>query len=440
VTLTQTPAFGIFRSTALVVGNMVGTSIFLLPSVLASYGSMSLFGWLITSIGAIFLALTFANLSRRFPQSGGPYIYSRLVFGDFVGFQMAWTYWIANWVSNAAVAVAFVNFLSYFWPALMTTPTYSFLLSIGTLWILTGINALSLRQVGNIQVLTTTLKLFPLIAIIIFGFFKIDRANFSPLLSDSKNMFFTIQQAAALTLFSFMGLESATIPAEQVQNPRKTIPRATVWGTLIAAFIYILSNFVVFGVVPSSKLAGACSPFSQVSEALFGSWAGPIIAAAAAFSCFGTLNGWILIQGQIPMAAARDGLFPASFAKVSRKGIPVFGLIFSSLLITLLLAMNYEVGLVEQFKFIVNLTTFAILLPYLYSSAAELLLLLQENKNTEQIKFSKAMLVPIIGIIYAMWTITGAGTEVVFLGSLFLFSSLPVYVWMKANQSSKIRV
>ena len=168
MTLTQTPAFGIFRSTALVVGNMVGTSIFLLPSVLASFRSISLLGWLVTSIGAIFLALTFANLSRRFPQSGGPYIYSRLVFGDFVGFQMAWTYWIANWVSNAAVAVAFVNFLSYFWPALMTTPTYSFLLSIGTLWILTGINALSLRQVGNIQVLTTTLKLFPLIAIIIF--------------------------------------------------------------------------------------------------------------------------------------------------------------------------------------------------------------------------------------------------------------------------------
>lgn len=436
MTLPQTPTFGIFRSTALVVGNMVGTSIFLLPSVLASYGTMSLFGWLVTSIGAIFLALTFANLSRRFPQSGGPYIYSRRVFGDFVGFQMAWTYWIANWVSNAAVAVAFVNFLSYFWPDLMTTPTYSFLMSIGTLWVLTAINALSLRQVGNIQVLTTTLKLFLLIAIIIFGVFKIDRANFSPLITDSHNVFFTIQHAAALTLFSFMGLESATIPAEQVHNPKKTIPRATVLGTLIAAFIYILSNVVVFGVVPASKLVGDCSPFSQVSEVLFGSWAGPIIAAAATFSCFGTLNGWILIQGQIPMAAARDGLFPASFAKVSQKGIPVFGLVFSSLLITLLLAMNYEVGLVEQFKFILNLTTFAILLPYLYSSAAELLLLMQENKNKEKIKFSKAMFVPIIGIIYAMWTITGAGTEVVFLGCLFLFSSLPVYVWIKAKQSS----
>src|SRR5690606_7931382 len=253
------------------------------------------------SIGAIFLALTFANLSRRFPHSGGPYVYSRLIFGDFVGFQMAWTYWIANWVSNAAVAVAFVNFLSYFWPALMTTPSYSFLTSIGTLWVLTGINALSLRQVGNIQVLTTTLKLFPLIAIIIFGLFKVDSANFLPLISNSESGFFTIQQAAALTLFSFMGLESATIPAEQVQNPKKTIPRATICGTLIAACIYILSNFVVFGVVPSSTLAGACSPFSQVSEILFGPWSGPIIAAAAAFSCFGTLNGWILIQGQIPM-------------------------------------------------------------------------------------------------------------------------------------------
>lgn len=437
MTSTKTSAFGIFRATSLVVGNMVGTSIFLLPSVLSAYGSISLIGWLITASGAIFLALTFASLSRRFPQSGGPYIYSRHVFGDFVGFQMAWTYWIANWVSNAAVAIAFVNFLSYFWTPLVTTPVYSFLLSVTTLWILTAINALSLRQVGNIQVLTTALKLFPLIIIIIFGIFNVDKTNFFPLVTDSESISFTIQQAAALTLFSFMGLESATIPAEQVQNPKKIIPRATVWGTLIAAFIYIASNFVVFGVIPSNKLIGACSPFSQVGEILFGSWAGPIIAIAAIFSCFGTLNGWILIQGQIPMAAARDGLFPASFAKVSKKGIPVFGLVFSSVLITFLLAMNYEMGLVEQFKFILNLTTFAILMPYLYSSAAELLILVQENKKNQNTKFSKAMIIPIIGIIYAMWTITGAGTEIVFLGSLFLFSSLPVYIWMKANQSLK---
>ena len=428
------PPFGLVRTTSLVIGNVVGTSVFLLPAVLGKYGSLSLLGWLFTSIGDLLLAHVFARLSARMPQTGGPYAYCRQAFGDFVGFQMAWSYWIANWVSNAAVAVAFVNFVSQLWPVLGQSPVYSLATSLAALWILTGINCISLKCIGNFQVITTILKLLPLGIITIFGSFYIDFNNFFPLTFEGISPMTAIGAAATATLFSFMGIETATVPAGAVHDPRKTIPRATLLGTSISAVLYIWSCFVIFGVLSPEKAALSTSPFSDVGAILFGSTAEKIIIACAALSCFGTLNGWILLQGQVPYAAARDHLFPKLFAKLSSRGLPVFGLVFSSMLISILLIFNFQVGLVEQFNFIVTLTTFAILQPYLYASAAELFFIFRDSYPISQPSLWRNVAITVLALTYTVWTIIGAGPHIVYLGTFMLLSGIPVYIWLKIQQ------
>lgn len=425
--------FGLWRTTALVVGNMIGTSIFILPASLGAFGSLSLLGWIVTSLGAMALALSFGRLSKRESLTGGPYAYSRKAFGDFIGFQMAWSYWIVNWVSNAAVCIAFVNFVGYVFPEVLS-PLYSLGLSLITLWSLTLLNSVSLKGVGNLQLLVTLFKIIPFALIGVFGVFYMKPENFQPFLAEGKSGLDVVNAAAAMTLFSFLGLESATVPAGHVEDPERTIPRATILGTLLTAVIYIWMNVVIFGVISPEGAAASHAPFSQVATEMFGSRAGLLIALCAAISCFGTLNGWILLQGQVPMAAAQDGLFPRIFGKLSSKKLPVFGLVFSSVLVSFLLLLNYEAGLVEQFEFIIKLTAFAVLIPYLFSAAADLLFLLREKDFWIIGDFWRAVFGSTLAIFYALWTFVGAGAEIVYLGSFLIFGCVPVYVWMRARE------
>ncbi|MFN7710524.1 MAG: amino acid permease [Holosporales bacterium] len=432
----QRRQFGLTRATALVVGNVVGTSIFLTPTLLAAYGSVGLLGWAVTTVGAILLSIVFSRLSKRHPQTGGPYAYSRHAFGDFIGFQMAWCYWIANWVSNAAVAVAFVNFMGYFAPAITQEPTLAFLASASCMWVLTLINVRSVKASSNLQVLVTVLKMLPLIAVSLWGIQHFEVSNLNPLLLKSDtSVWSAINATATLTLFSYFGIESATLPAQNVIKPERTIPRATILGTLIAAVLYLWPTAVVMSVLTPAATAASTSPFADAGRILFGEWAVPVLAGFAALSCFGTLNGWILLQGQIPMAAAEDGLFPVIFKKTNRQGIPVFGLIFSSLLATVILGLNYEAGLIKQFEFIITLTTFAFLLPYIYSAAAELLYLMRHKNEGSAFAWARSLLITALGMMYALWCVWGAGQEIVFLGTFFVLTSVPIYTWMRSRRS-----
>lgn len=431
-TMTQKP-FGIFRCTALVVGNMVGTSIFLLPAILAGSGSISLVGWLLTALGSLCLAYVFSRLGHRMPWTGGPYAYCHAAFGDFVGVQIAWSYWIANCIGNAAVAIAFVNLASYFYPTLNTVPMQGLGAGLFLIWSLTALNCISLKNVGAFQVIVTVLKLVPLLTITIWGLPFVEMKNFTPFIADGVDPFAAIGAAAALTLFSFTGLESATIPAANVQDPEKTIPRATLWGTSISAMVYIVSTLVLFGLLSPTQIAGHASPFSLAGEMLFGTWAGPVIAASIAFSCFGTLNGWILVQGQVPMAAAQDKLFPSIFGHTSKQGIPVFALVISSVLMSFILMANYQMALVKQFEFIVKLTTFSIMLPYFYSAAAELLFIFAEKPRLNPRHLIRPVFVTVMALIYSVWIIISLGQELVFYGTLFILTSVPLFIWVKTR-------
>jgi len=423
---------GFWTSTSLVVGNMVGSGIFLLPAALAVYGGISIFGWIFTTIGAILLSLVFVNLSRGFPKIGGPYVYTRQAFGDFSGFIVAYGYWISILCGNAAISIALVSYLAIFIPALSEQPLLGAVGALVNLWVLTFINTTGIRIAGRVQFITTVLKLLPLILIAFIGIFYFKSNHFVPLNISSESSFTAITATATLTLWAFLGLESATIPADNIKNPKRTIPRATVTGTLIAAFVYIFATVSLMGIISPFELSHSNAPFADAATQLWGSAAGYIVAAAGVVACFGALNGWILLQGQIPLAAAIDNLFPKKFAYLSRSGTPVFGLILSSILISFLMMMNFTQGLVEKFTFVILLATLATLVPYLFSTLAQLKFIYQTRDNKKLIKL---FFITILAFLYSVWAVIGLGVYTIIWGVIFIATGIPIFVWLRSRRT-----
>ncbi len=426
---------GLPMATSLVVGNMIGSGVFLLPASLAVYGGISVVGWLVTATGALLLALVFARLSRVMPTAGGPYAYSRRGFGDFAGFLVAWGYWISIWTSNAAIAVAFVSYLTVFWPALATSGILAASVALVAIWSLSWVNSAGVRNAGWVQLVTTVLKLVPLLTIAALGLFFFNLDHFYPFNLSGGSNFSAITATIALTLWAFLGLESATIPADDVDDPGRTIPRATMLGTVIAASVYILGTVAVMGIVAPGGLAASNAPFADAARVLWGDWAGYAVGAGAAISCFGALNGWIMLQGQIPLAAARDGLFPAVFGKTSSRGTPVLGILLSSGLVTVLISMNYTKGLVEQFSFIILLAALNTLVAYTLSSLGQLMIYIKERDRFRGQRLMGSSIIAVLAFCYSVWAIAGAGRDIVYLGFLLLVAGIPVYVWIAWRRS-----
>jgi basic amino acid/polyamine antiporter, APA family len=426
---------GLWTSTSLVVGNMIGSGVFLMPSTLAIYGGISVFGWLFSALGALLLAKVFSNLSKMMPQSdGGPYAYTRTGFGDFAGFLVAWGYWICIWCTNAAISVAFVSAMSTFFPLLASNSIVAVLTGLGTIWFLTWINTLGIVTSGRMQLITTILKIVPLVAVSVGGLFFIRLENFIPFNTSSTSDFTAITSTAALTLFAFTGLECATIPSGSVANPEKTIPRATMLGTLIAMTIYILSSVSIMGMIPAHTLQHSVTPFADAASIIWGSKASYVVSAGVAIAAFGALNGWILIQGQIPFAIAKDHLFPEVFAKQNKKGVPATGIIIGSILVSVVMIMNYTKGLAEQFKFLILLSTLTVLVPYLFSTAAYILIRIE--KRFADGKWPGAIVLSVLAFLFSLWAVAGSGQETVYWGFILLMLGIPFYVWIVRKKKS----
>jgi APA family basic amino acid/polyamine antiporter len=318
--------------------------------------------------------------------------------------------------------------MAVFLPSLTESLLLGAVTAAGAIWFLSWVNARGVRDAGIVQLATTILKLIPLIAVGLLGLLYFRPGNFIPFNATGEPFLVTISATAALTLWAFLGLESATIPAEDVVDPEKTMPRATILGTLVAAVVYILGTVAVMGVIAPALLTGSTAPFAEAASAMWGGWAAYAVAAGAAISCFGALNGWILLSGQIPLAVARDGLFPSPLARLSKQRTPVTGIVVSSLLATALISMNYTRGLVEQFTFIILLATLTSLVPYVFCSAADFVLA-AERDSTAGRKWSAVLIVPTLAFIYSLWTIGGSGRDTVYWGFLLLLAGIPIYVW-----------
>jgi APA family basic amino acid/polyamine antiporter len=420
---------GFFTVLALVIGNTVGNGIFLIPSSLARFGSISLIGWIFTSLGVITIAMSYARLSRMHPAVGGPYAYCRKGFGDYIGFQVAWNYWIATWTSNAGVVVGLIGYLSICYEPIGSSPVLSFILSTTILWLITLLNIMSLKKAGNLQVITTVLKLLPLFALLFFGIGHIHTENFVPFNTSGESNLAAIVGVATITMWAFAGFETGTVPAGNIINPDKTIPRATIIGTLVTMGIYIGISTIVLGIIPNCDLINNTAPIAYVGEIVFGTWGKWVITIGAIISSIGTLNGLVLVQAKIPYAAAKDKLFPESFAKTTKEGEPIIAHIVSSLLITGLLIMGFNDKLVDKYTYIIIFSSLTTLITYLFSVVSEVMLYIQD-KNTK--KLPKGHIFnAFLAFIYIFWAFYGAGTKQIYAGCLLFFISTPIYAYLK---------
>jgi APA family basic amino acid/polyamine antiporter len=411
---------------------MIGSGVFLMPAALAVYGGISIFGWMFSSIGAILLAIVFGELGRLAPNTvGGPYAYTRIGLGEFPAYLVAWGYWVSIWCTNAAIAVALVGYLEVFFPFLGVSPLASIATGLFFIWLFTWVNSKELKKIAFVQLVTTILKITPIILIGVVGVFYIKMDNFLPFNTSGESDWSAITATTTLTLFAYLGMESATIPSSSIKDAEKTIKKATIVGTVFTIIVYMLSSIAIMGVIPAEVLKLSNAPFADAAALFMGETAKYLVAAGALIATMGALNGWILIQGQIPMAAAKDGLFPKIFGKTNQNKSPIIGIALSSILVSLLMFLNYSKTLVEAFTFMMKLSTLSVLTPYLFSTASLAIILFSEKeKNT-----TPKLIIAFFAFCFSMWIIIGCGEEIVFWGFLLLMSGIPFYVLLTRRKS-----
>lgn len=427
-------AIGLISAISLVAGNLVGSGAFMVPATLADYGSISLLSWIFTSAGALVIALIFARLSMTYPHTGGPHVYAGKALGSHVSFFVAWGYWMLTWIGNAAIVVAMYGYLSDLSDGKLSSPQL-FIIGVLILFVITWVNLRGVKEASIIQNLISLLKLVPMVFVPIAAFFIFDADRLTHIVPEGKGMLESFNAAAVLTLWCFVGIESATVPAEDVKDPETTIPKATIYGTLIAAVIYILGNLALLGAVDHGELAVSQAPFALAADRVFGGlfW-GNVVSAAAVICCIGTLNGWMLIVGQIPFGAAKQGLFPKFFAHQSRRRVPTYGIIVSAVCMACILMMTFDPDLSEQFAFIAELATVTILLLFVAMLIA-FGVLIHKKTFTSRVDF----LLLILGSIYTVWTLYGAGLKMLTLSTIIVISGAPMYLYMRKKLPKDIK-
>lgn len=435
-------ALGFWALLALVIGNVIGSGIFVLPAQLAPLGWNQFAGWGITIVGALALGQVFSALGRRVPLAGGPYAYAREAFGPLAGFVAAWAYWVMSWVGNAAIAVAVASALALIFPTLATTTGAPAVLAVVCVWIVTLVNIRGVRAAGRLQEITVVLKLLPLVSLIGLAlWYALSGAPQAP----DPGVPFTVDKvafAAGLTFWGFLGLEAATVPADKVVNPSRNIPRATMWGVILTGVIYLGISAAFAFYMPVKEAAASPAPIADFLGRAFGPGVAAVVALFAATSAFGTLNGWVLVQAEMPWAMAKGGVFPAWFAAEGRYGTPVRSHLVSSGLLTVITLMNYSKGMTDLFGFIASVSLSAGLIAYLMSALA----VLRIGRDS-----TLALSAGVVAVAYIAWAEYGLGGKaliesltsgtwdptgkVIIYAGLLILAGLPVY-WLVRNARS----
>ncbi|WP_316821470.1 arginine/agmatine antiporter [Pedobacter gandavensis] len=422
----NTKKVGLIPVMLMVAGNIMGSGVFLLPANLAATGGIAIYGWLVTIVGAIALSIVYAKISSIDRSPGGSYAYARRAFGPFLGYQTNMLYWVAAWVGNIAIVVVGVGYLAFFFPFLKE-PIPATICSIGILWAFVLINISGPNLMTKVQAFTTVLALIPIIGVAVFGWFWFKSSTYMEAWNVSgKDSLGAVQSVLNITLWAFIGVETASVVAGVVENPKKNVPIATVGGVLIAAVSYILSSTAIMGMIPNAQLQVSSSPFGDAVAMALGKTAGAVVAFCAMLGCLGSVGGWTLVAGQTAKAAADDGLFPKIFGKVNKAGIPVTGLVIVGILMTILQLTTISPNAAKQFGVVSSITVIFTVIPYIYTCAA-LMLIGHGNLGEKRNAY-----IVIIGIafIYCIWsvvssdstTVLGAFVSVLITTALYAFN------------------
>jgi APA family basic amino acid/polyamine antiporter len=435
------------QSTALVMGSIIGVGIFSLPYAIASYGPISLAAMALATVGAVALALMFAVLSRRIPADGGPYAYSRAAFGNGFGFSQAWLYWITAWAGNAAIAVGWVFYVQQFLNKGGST-IGSIAIALVGLWIPAAINLTGVRNMGVFQLWSTVLKFIPLALMATVGLFFIKAGNFTPWNTSGDTNLSAIGGAMAICLFSYLGVETAAVAAGKVRDPEANVPKSTIYGTLGSAVVYLLSLVAVFGILPAAALASDSNQASYSAAAnsiAGGSWLGYIVAIAVIISGIGALNGWTMICAEMPLAAAKDGLFPKSFGSLSQRGVPAFGIISSTALASVAVLISYlGTSGATVFTTLVLMTGITAAIPYAASALAQLKWRVSDHQKGHTPRFALDVGVALVALVMSLafvWYSRNSGDNWYVVWGPFLMAGgaavlgIPVYLSQRSSMT-----
>jgi APA family basic amino acid/polyamine antiporter len=429
--------FGFWMASALVVGNVIGAGLFLLPATLAPYGWVSVAGWLITLVGALCLAWVFAQLSRYLPHAGGAFGFMRLAHGDGPAFVGAWGYWVSIWVANAAIATGAISYLSRLVPSVENTAGVAPILTCGVIWLLTWVNLRGVRTVGWVQMGTTIVKLLPFVAVFALIIVRLASEGTSAVAPFDAGALTLggATAAATLTLYSLLGLESAAIPADRVTDPARTVPAATMFGTWLTGIVSVVCCSAVVLMLPSAEVASSTAPFALFIGRAWGDGAAAFVALCAVVSCYGALNGWVLLAGELPAAMADAGRLPAWFGVRNARGAPVRAVILSSVLTSVLVLLNFTSSMAAVFTFAILLATATNLVLYLLCAVGAVRLM-----RSGAVPHSRMLLAAAVGAtVFSVWALYGAGREALLWGMVLLLAGWPVFIVAARTRAAAAR-
>ena len=416
---------GVVQLTILTMVNMMGSGIIMLPTKLAEIGTISIVSWLVTAVGSTALAYAFAQCGMFSKKSGGMGGYAEYSFGKAGNFMANYTYGVSLVIANTAIAISAVGYGSEFLGATLS-PLSIALWTIFTLWLATILNFGGARITGNISSFTIWGVIIPVVGISIIGWKWFDGSmyvnSWNP---HNVPTFEAIGVSISMTLWAFLGLESACANSDAVENPEKNVPIAVLGGTLGAAVIYIVSTNVIAGIVPNLELANSTAPFGLAFAHMFDETIGKVIMGLMVMSCFGSLLGWQFTIAQVFKSSAEEGYFPAFFKKVTSKDAPIVGMVTITALQTLLSLMTISPSLNKQFNVLVDLAVVTNVIPYLLSMAALAVLLKAENVAPQ--KYKTTVLVAFIGSVYSIYALYAAGEQAMLYGSIVTFIGWTLY-------------
>lgn len=422
---------GFWMCTALVVGNIIGIGIFSMPASLAPYGLNALTGWLVNVIGCVFLALSFAGLARAFPHDDGPSAYITRAFGKGAAFFAMWCYWVSICIGNAAIAIGLVGYVGIFIPAITHIAGAPAITALSVIWLFVFINLMGVKTAAWVQLYTTALKLVPQLAVIALGLWLLltDPAIYAAHVPPNPPSWREVSSVSTLALFAMLGIECAMIPASRVRDPERTIPRATLVGTLLTAVIYIAISVVPMFLIPQQELAASNAPFADLFTRVLGGRYGVLLAAFVAVSGLGVLNGWTLMAGEVAQCMGRHGGFPPALARENSRGAPARALVLTGILISAALLINYTDSISKAFGLLIVISTGATLPLYFGSTLALIVLRRRGQLPTSGTRTRYPVLAASAAIIYCVWATIGIGSEPLLWMIVLGAAGLPVYLW-----------
>ncbi|MFO1213122.1 MAG: putrescine-ornithine antiporter [Burkholderiaceae bacterium] len=416
----------VVQLTFIVTVNMMGSGIIMLPANMAQVGAISLLSWLVTAVGSLAIAYGFAQAGLFSKRSGGLAGYAEDAYGKDGYFQVFFLYFLSLAIANVAVASSALGYLAAFFPVLASSPVTSCISIIGLLWLTTVANFGGPSLTGKIGSITVWGVILPVGFISLAGWFWFSGDTFAAAWNPNKlRLIEGMGSSISLTLWAFLGMESASQNASAVENPKRDVPLACMFGTLGAAVIYILSTTVIQGIVPNAELAESSGPFGLAYAKMFNPMVGQIVMALAAMACVGSLLGWQFTLASTAKDAADANMFPKVFGKVTAAGAPILGMVIMGIVQSVMALSTMSPDLSKQFAALVNLAVVTNVVPYIIALSA--LFVMMRDNQVEPGVFKRNAFVAVLAMVYSVYALYASGKDAVMGGMLVMGIGYLVY-------------